>query len=147
MNDLSTRPRYDRLLEFLRAFEHPGPSEAGRPEFSRQRAWSEDCEALDRFIQVLYEDGWVLVFDWPAWQAKAERLYSEPQRLCRARLPTIQRLLTFHVRKDRFSEGHLLVMLQEGHIGAILRRIAELHTKLAHSGAAPLGGDLDRTMR
>jgi hypothetical protein len=65
-------------------------------------------------------------FDWGEWQPRAHALYRDPQALGRARLSTLRRLLTLHVRKDRFCEGHLAAMLAEGHIQAILRRIAEL---------------------
>jgi hypothetical protein len=35
-------------------------------------------------------------------------------------------LLTTHSRKDRFCEGHLAAMFENGHIVALLRRLREL---------------------
>ena len=77
-------------------------------------------------LKILRESGVIRPFDWGAWQSTAERLYRDPKALGRARLSTLGRLLTLHVRKDRFCEGHLASMFESGHITAILRRAAEL---------------------
>lgn len=121
-----SKPQIDRLLGFVAVFERPGysfgewHSPAGQlPYF----AYSQDVQC---FIQVLYDEGWIEEFDWPNWQARARELYRDPAALAQARLPSLRRLLTTHVRKDRFCEGHFAGMLQEGHILAILRRIEEL---------------------
>jgi hypothetical protein len=51
---------------------------------------------------------------------------SKPGALETANLLTLRKLLTVHVRKDRFVEGHLARMLECGHITAILRRLREV---------------------
>jgi hypothetical protein len=94
----------------------------------------EATPSTTRLIEVLYESGVVNDFDWPAWQKRAERLVRDPQALSRAQLPTLRRLLTVHVRKERFCEGHLAAMLESGHIAAILRRVAELRPKTGRKG-------------
>jgi hypothetical protein len=38
--------------------------------------------------------------------------------------------LTLHIRRDRFFEGHLANMIADGHIAAILRRMAAIRTEL-----------------
>jgi len=43
-----------------------------------------------------------------------------------ADLETLRKLLTTHVRKDRFCEGHLDYMFECGHITAILERLQQL---------------------
>jgi Family of unknown function (DUF6508) len=50
----------------------------------------------------------------------------DPALLAQADLLTLRKLLTAHVRQDRFIEGHLAQMLENGHISAILRRLREL---------------------
>ena len=65
-------------------------------------------------------------FAWPDWQEKAERYVVEPERLRTASMDDLQRLLTTHVRKERFCEGHFAAMLECGHIAAIVERVAEL---------------------
>ena len=79
-----------------------------------------------RVLEILHESGVIRPFNWVAWQSTAERLYRDPKALGRARLSTLGRLLTVHVRKDRFCEGHLASMFECGHITTILRRAAEL---------------------
>ena len=46
-----------------------------------------------------------------------------PDRLEQADLLDICRLLTTHVRKERFCSGHLPEMLECGHISQVLRRL------------------------
>ena len=80
------------------------------------------------FVEALYSAGVVFDFDWPnlRWQAEAERLVSDPEALAAADLSTLRKLLTTHVRKERFCEGHLASVLESGHIASVLRRIAKL---------------------
>ena len=47
-----------------------------------------------------------------------------------ADLLTLRRLLTTHVRADRFTEGHLAAELENGHICAILEQLEELRNEL-----------------
>ena len=47
--------------------------------------------------------------------------------LSKANLQTLRKLLTAHVRADRFTEGHLAAMFESGHMTMILKRIAEIH--------------------
>jgi hypothetical protein len=118
--------RVDRVLAFLPLFEQQGYSFGEWHTPPGQFPRFAPNNDVSRFIEVLYEDGWIQPFDWGKWQPQAEALYRNPRALGRARLSTLRRLLTLHVRKDRFCEGHLAGMLAEGHIVAILRRIAEL---------------------
>ena len=122
----ASEPRVGRLLTFLPLFEQPGYSYGEWRSPPGQFAYFAANEDVGRFIQVLYEDGWIEPFDWARWQPRAEALYRDPAAIARARLSTLRKLLTLHARKDRFCEGHLASMLGEGHIVAILRRIAEL---------------------
>jgi hypothetical protein len=78
------------------------------------------------FVKALYDHGWAVPFDWPGWQEEVERLVESPEGVTDADAATIRRLLTLHVRKDRFCEGHLAEMLENGHILALLRRLREI---------------------
>lgn len=89
-------------------------------------------EELYAFVEALNENGWVSPFDWGAWQkAAAEKYFPDTPLLRRAPVGTLQRLLTLHIRKDRFVEGHLAGMAQDGHIAAILRRLRDIREGLA----------------
>lgn len=78
------------------------------------------------FMEVLYTNGFVVSYDWGAWQDEAHRYYYEPERLRSADLGTIQRLLTLHARKDRFSENHFDWFVATDHAREILARLRQL---------------------
>ena len=83
-------------------------------------------EAAGRFHRVLYERGFVRRFDWPRWQDQAARYVEDPAAVEDADLETLCRLLTTHLRKDRFCDGHMAEMHRRGHLLAILRRLTDL---------------------
>lgn len=82
------------------------------------------------FVQALYDQQVVFSFDWTSWQEEARRYVSDPEALETADALTLRKLLTTHVRKDRFVEGHFVGMLECGHITAILRRLKEIRERM-----------------
>lgn len=80
-------------------------------------------------LAVLLETAGVLVrFDWQAWLAdRPQGWTTDPEVLRRAGIDGIRRLLTVHVRRDRFQEGHLQELLRSGWVRQALRRLLELH--------------------
>ena len=129
----------DKLLKFLPIFEQEGyefsnwnfpePSEDGVNYFPH----CDYSKEVDRFVKVLYEEGFIISFDWTKWQDEAQKYCLEPEKWKTADLATIQKLLTTHVRKDRFCEGHLAAMLKDGHIVAILKRLKEIREEMTGS--------------
>ena len=91
---------------------------------------------VDQFIQVLYQGNLVIDFNWIAWRDEAEQFVNDPERLQTANLATLQKLLTSHVRADRFCSGHFAQMIQTGHILAILDRLAEIRSQIASESSA-----------
>ena len=87
--------------------------------------WSYSSQA-DAFQQDLNDVDFVYSFDWGEWQDEAERLTVTPGALDDADLLTLMKLLTLHVRKERFSGGHLANAFEQGWIVAILERMKEL---------------------
>jgi hypothetical protein len=87
-------------------------------------------DEVGRFVKTLYSEGFIVPFDWPAWQEEAKQYLDNPTLLDEADLSTVQKLLTTHVRKDRFVGGHLAAMLDNGHIHAILKRLEALCAEL-----------------
>jgi hypothetical protein len=120
----------DALLRFLPIFEQPGyvfgewhSPEGQFPYYAMHR------EAME-FVQALYSQQIVFSFDWPSWQEEAKRFVADPEALKTADLLTLRKLLTTHVRKDRFVEGHMASMLECGHIAAILRRLGKIREQM-----------------
>src|SRR5262245_35401953 len=103
-----TAKQLDAILPYLDAFEQMGfrcgewpvGSETVIPHFDRS-------DPVEAFVQALYDNGWVTSFDWTEWQDTAAQYVDSPHLLASADAETIQALLTTHVRKDRFCEGHL----------------------------------------
>ena len=125
-----TTESIDALLQFLPIFEADEfvfgdwpPFDGGFPAFD----FSDDA---GQFIDCLYHNNWVVPFDWPSWNEEAERLFNSPELLERADLETLRKLLTLHVRRDRFCEGHLSEMFDTGHLTMILERLRALRQDL-----------------
>ena len=57
----------------------------------------------------------------------------DPAALAAADFDTVRRLLTLHVRADRFNAGHLGAVARSGHLAAVLRRLRALRD----AGALP----------
>ena len=85
-------------------------------------------EHLSAFVNTLYRHNLIMPFNWSSWQSEAEAYFEHPERLQHAPAEDIWKLLTLHVRKDRFFDGHLPHMVEAGHIAALLRRL-ESHSK------------------
>lgn len=113
-------------LAFLTVFEAPGYTFGRWHQPEGQLGYYEYSPDVLSFIETLNAASVVIDFGWPAWQPQALRYWEQPSRLDSAQLMTLRKLLSLHLRKDRFVEGHLAEMLESGHINAILRRAAQL---------------------
>ena len=69
-------------------------------------------------------------FAWPKWQKEAEMYFHNPILLEIANLEIIRKLLTLHIRKDRFCDFHLDMMVKNGHMLQILKRLKELTSQI-----------------
>ena len=114
------------ILRFLPVLESPGFAFGEVVAQPGTFGYARMAPEVDAFVQALCDNGWVEPFDWSGFQDEAIGYFEEPSRLETADLETIRKLLTLHVRKDRFCEGHFLEMLNAGHIQAVLRRLAAL---------------------
>ncbi|OGG05272.1 MAG: hypothetical protein A3F83_12925 [Candidatus Glassbacteria bacterium RIFCSPLOWO2_12_FULL_58_11] len=114
------------VLDFLPVFENPD-FVSGRLALKPGELplWNYNDKLL-AFIKVLYDNRWITDFDWTEWQAEARKYWEEPGLIAEADVTSLRRLLTLHVRKDRFCDGHLAAAVEQGQIAAILKRIAEL---------------------
>lgn len=126
--------RMDALLVFLPFFRSENP-DFGRVASSEtvdgvvQMPFVVESQRLSEFHQAVYDAGWCVPFDWGEWEEEAQR-YLAPAAMASADIEVLERLLTLHVRKERFCEGHLLEMSNSGHILAILERMAVLRNDI-----------------
>ncbi len=80
----------------------------------------------ERLIRAIYDHHLIVFgFDWTSWQDDAQR-FLDPGVVHTASLDDVRRLLTLHVRQDRFVEGHFAEMISRGHVAVLLRRLGKL---------------------
>ncbi len=119
-----TNIQIDAILPFLERFEAEGFSVGTWNSSPGQIPWFDFDEAVSEFQQALYDNGWIASsFKWPDWQESAQEFVASPAKIESADTRTIQKLLTTHVRKERFCEGHFAAMFENGHIVALLKRL------------------------
>ncbi|QJX01176.1 DUF6508 domain-containing protein [Frigoriglobus tundricola] len=119
-----TAKQIDALLPFLDRFETTGFSAGSWKMPDGQFPWYSFEDVVMEFQQALYDNGWVTpAFNWTEWQQSAQEFVDSPQKIEQADATTIQKLLTTHVRADRFCEGHLASMFENGHVVALMRRL------------------------
>lgn len=114
------------LLDFIPALEAPSFCPDGRiPMDDTEWPDADFLKLVSRFMDACYKNGFVVKFDWEHWEAEALALESDPARLQNADRATLRRLLTWHVRQNRFARTHLASKIASGHILALLRRLRE----------------------
>jgi hypothetical protein len=120
----------ETILQFKPMFAEPGRKRARWHIEPGKVLWCElDAEAT-AFWKALHENGFVVGFDWRAWQEEARKYFGTWEYLGHADLFTIRRLFTLHVRKDRFAEGHFAAMIANGHFAAILDRLDNIRVEM-----------------
>jgi len=88
---------------------------------------------VGEFIEILDSEEFVTPFDWSNWQNEAAKFVEQPKLLESAELTILQKLLTTHIRKERFHSGHLAAMIDNGHILAILQRLKQIRLDMKSS--------------
>ena len=89
---------------------------------------SDDAAA---FVEAAYAAGWVIPLDWSAWMGteEAKELVTSSARISTASEEQIAKLLTAHIRGDKFTDGVLLRAFESGLLGAVVRRAETLLLK------------------
>jgi hypothetical protein len=96
-----------------------------QPDGSTQLGYAVLAPAAERLRMALYDHDVILHgFAWMKWK-EADR-FLDPANLASATLLDLRRLFTYHVRQDRFVEGHFGSVIANGQIAALLRRLAQL---------------------
>ncbi len=114
------------ILKYLPTFEKQDDPFGQWVEQEGQFLYFSFSPEVDEFISTLYKQNMIIPFDWTSWGEEAERYRTDPAALEAADLLTLRKLLTAHVRADRFVEGHLASVFESGHMTAILRRLKQI---------------------
>lgn len=125
-----TPVQIDAVLRFLPMLEQPDYSPGEWSQGGYQMPYYSYRPDFDAFIDALYDQGVVFAFDWMTWQDEAKRYRTDSAALESADLLAVRKLLTAHVRADRFVEGHLAAVFAEGHLTAILQRLKQLRARM-----------------
>ncbi|AJI08366.1 C-5 cytosine-specific DNA methylase family protein (plasmid) [Bacillus cereus 03BB108] len=85
-------------------------------------------EILYRFEKFLYQNEFILNFDYISWgkTEKVDRYIKNENVVKEANLITIKKLLTYHLRMNRFYEGYLCDVIYIGHMSCIIRRLMKI---------------------
>jgi hypothetical protein len=121
-----TAQNLDAVLTYLPVFEQEGYRFGEWVVEEGHFPWYRYSEEVNGFLTTLRREGMVFAFDWPEWKHEAERYLTNPTALQSADLLTLRKLLFTHIRADRFTEGHLAKVLENGHIASIMRRLKQL---------------------
>jgi hypothetical protein len=124
------RDQLDAVLAFLPIFERLGYAFGEWISHTGQLPYFDYSPEVLAFEKALYQQGIIYIFDWPAWSEDVKRYQRDAEALQSADLLALRKLLTAHVRADRFVEGHLASVLESGHITTILRRLKQLRDAL-----------------
>ena len=128
-DQLDWGPALSWLPALAAADFEPGHVSGGEPVEPGMLNWPHITLAPQAraFIACLHDTQVIADADWSSWLEHGGRaLYDDPEVLARATLEQCRMLLIAHVRADRFTDGHLLSILHDGHLVAILTRIREL---------------------
>ncbi len=124
---LITREGIDALLHFLPYFNDD------RARFGTEVSITDGCIAPSiltpksmEFYEACYEHNFVQDFDWGEWSQSRQGMVSCGEGIEDLDLAGIGRLLTAHIRGDRFCDGHLLGVMRSGQMAHILERLMEL---------------------
>jgi hypothetical protein len=120
----------DKLLEYLSYFdnrEHNFFELINKPPQIPFYSYSDMVMA---FYKSLYDENMIKMFNWSKWGSEAKKYINDPLKLEKADLPTIQKLFTTIIRADRFSEGLLGDMIDEGVILNLLIRLEQIREEI-----------------
>lgn len=81
------------------------------------------------FAGALEQHGFIEVFDWNTWLASLGRPIEDPSLLATADVDTLRKVITTHIRMERFVRGHLESLIRTGYFSAFLDRLQVLNTQ------------------
>jgi len=121
---------FEVILSYLPSFERQAYDFGEMIDEKGTLPWADYSGEVMEFYKDLYLHHFIVDFDWPSWQHVAIEYFQNPELIKTADLVTIRRLFTVHIRKDRFCEGHLLSVLENGHITMMLQRLATIYKSI-----------------
>ena len=120
---LPTRQQIDSLLHFLPRLKQPDYDFITGYVTGNHMPYPTYEAVVDEFIQVAGGSHWM---DYEYEPSLAAAMLHDDAVLAQADLAQIKTMLTYVVRGERFADGHWGLLLKNGRIVALLRRLAEI---------------------
>ena len=115
------------LLGFIPVFEDPAFCPGRTIPLDEDELPDIDfMKVVSRFMDACYKNGFVVRFDWETWESQGQGFVQSPGSLTGADMAVLRRLLTWHIRQNRFTKNHVATMIASGHILAILKCLRAL---------------------
>lgn len=121
-----SKKNFEAVLDYMPYFKD------GQKKFYKviKGSYSYSQEVIS-FINALHDNGFIQPFDWMPWQENAEKILNHPKAIKRADLKIIIKVLTILIKKERRNQGYLFLVIGNGQLLAILKRIEAIYqTKL-----------------
>lgn len=129
-----TKENIDNILKYLPLLEDKYNKFFIEPPQNDPGAVASPFYALTgigvKFYEDLYKEGFVTQFRWADWISEAGEYSANDEKLSKADLMDIRRLLTTIVRQERFCEGLLEETIESGFILKILKRLKEIRDEM-----------------
>jgi len=90
---------------------------------------------VHEFLLQLDMSGFNLIFDYLKWveetgNHQSNEFLTDPDFVQTADLETLRKLMTTHIRTERFVEGHLKELFDNGYIANLMNRLEVLYGKM-----------------
>ncbi len=128
-----------RLLSFLPFFGGRNEADYGvgpKPAVVQNGVISIHSAVLSakasEFVTACYEEHFVQPFDWGKWSKRHKDGVTSDSLIAEADLTTIIKMLTVHIRADRFCDGYFLSVMRDGTILKILERLRDIDLQRAN---------------
>lgn len=83
-------------------------------------------DQLYALLDLMRHTDFIYEFDWMAFGKQADQLVDQPALLEKADLDTLRKLFTAHSRNEALQDGHLAVMIDQGHLQRAVERLIAL---------------------
>jgi hypothetical protein len=133
MKDIIPIENIDILLKYLPIFESDKFNSTNAKLLKEGNLPFMLCysEKVNEFVKDFYKSNLVYNFNWSEWQNEALNYFEKPELLKNVDIEIIRKLLTLHIRKERFCEGHLIDIIDSKHIVTILKRLKQIREDMS----------------
>jgi hypothetical protein len=132
---LPSKENIRNLLEYLPVFSVSGYS-PGEPRYEKKRnsvtLWPY-CynDAVRGFMNSCYNEGFIYSYDWAEYSKKAKEIEGRKPSYDGASLFELCKILTGHMRNERFCDGHIASIIEDGTMIALLESLEQIYRKIA----------------